>query len=498
MSSSSPSPHVLLSSHSACTTPFVSPFSASTVSRTPATVEECADAASPPDSPKSVSSSTSSASSGSSVEAVQFLSAVHVGDYVALRPFAPTDDGGRLLQGYVQEFACTEPFQADGVLAVLGDNTIGYVAMVLDSAQGSSSETCSSAAAAATAAAAAPSSKKRGGKSNTSRVLSVAFPVDPNSAPGSSRPEAALGITDGSAQIDEWMMDLPALMGAAESATLQRRSAAEAERDLQLWHDFEALQKQHGEALCNSILESCNYDFAEAMELIKSQGSSLSQAGTSAASPRASSAAAGAGSPSAHRQQSPTAAAAAGASAAAAPTATAADEGLVQQLALSLGLLPDDALQLARLVPHLPAEVVVQELLKHNSDVGLAADALLSGSATQEQQEHEAAAVAAAGASTPTAGSISTEVRAAQSFMSTKDPASVLAAQQLREISPGLSLDMAHLLIQEHGGDISEVRVLCVLCRSMGVLHGAATRRRGVRVGASLHSIQFAATSPWM
>jgi len=67
------------------------------------------------------------------MEAVQFLSAVQVGDYVAVRPFVPTEGNERLLQGYVREYAADEPFQAEGVLVVLTDNTIGYVTAVIDS-----------------------------------------------------------------------------------------------------------------------------------------------------------------------------------------------------------------------------------------------------------------------------------------------------------------------------------------------------------------------------
>jgi hypothetical protein len=82
---------------------------------------------------------SSSSGSDSDTDAVQFRSAVQVGDYVALRPFVPTESGEALLQGYVREFACEEAFQGNGVMVVLSDNTIGFVAAVLDPAGSSSS-----------------------------------------------------------------------------------------------------------------------------------------------------------------------------------------------------------------------------------------------------------------------------------------------------------------------------------------------------------------------
>lgn len=445
----------------------LSPFS---LSGSPADAAAAADSDDPAlDSPKSTSSG-SSKSSGSSMEAVQFLSAVHEGDYVAVRPFVPTEGCERLLQGYVREFACYEPFQAEGVLAVLTDNTIGYVAMVLDSAGGKSSTSP-----AAAPAPAAHNSKKRSSSSSKANTAAlVAYPVDPNSAPGSSNAQAAAeaaracSSSDIDGPLKQWMLEAGALdpVTVAPTPEPKRRSVRDVERDLQLWHEFESLQQQHGESLCNSILETCNQDFAEAIELIKGQRSSIKEAIAAAAGGVAASAPT---SPAAASPQRATSAVGP-ASRAGAAAATAGDEGLVQQLALSLGLQPADAVQLARLVPHLSAEAVVQELQKQQGDVGQAADVLLStqqpagsntpGSAASSGRSSPSPAPAGAGG-----GAFSSlEERAAQAFMSGKDPERIVLAQRLREISPSLTQELAELLLEEHGGNFNEVRLLCRAC----------------------------------
>jgi hypothetical protein len=207
---------------------------------------------------------------------------------------------------------------------------------------------------------------------------------------------------------------------------------------MQLWREFEALQQQHGEALCSTILLSCNHDFAEAIELIKGQANHLRADAPGAAS-------------------SPTQRLAAVSAPAAG--ATAADEGLVRQLALSLGLLPNDALQLARIVPDLPADEVVAQLQQHNGDVGAAADALLS-SQVASQDVPSPPASSSSGSSSPTAGcgiAAGLERHVAQAFIAGKDPARVAAARQLSEMAPGLSIELAVLLLEEHGGNLNEV-----------------------------------------
>jgi hypothetical protein len=364
------------------------------------------------------------------MEAVQFLSAVLIGDYVAVRPFVPTEGNERLLQGYVREYAADEPFQAEGVLVVLTDNTIGYVTTVIDSqARGSSPA----------APSAQKSSKARKASKSPSRD-SISTAIVEGPARMSSTNSSSLN------PLQQWMQDAEA---AAAPVVLQpelrRRNKVTAQRDMQLWREFEALQQQHGEALCSTILLSCNHDFAEAIELIKAQASSM---------PANAAAAADSSSPG-----SPTLGAVGRLAAAPATVATAADEGLVRQLALSLGLLPNDALQLARIVPDLPADEVVAQLQQHNGDVGAAADALLS-SQVASQDVPSPPASSSSGSSSPTAGcgiAAGLERHVAQAFIAGKDPARVAAARQLSEMAPGLSIELAVLLLEEHGGNLNEV-----------------------------------------
>jgi hypothetical protein len=399
------------------------------------------------------------------MDAVQFFSAVHVGDYVAVRPFVPTEGNERLLQGYVREFACDEPFQAEGVLVVLTDNTIGYVAVVLEStaARGGSGSS------AAAAASAAGLSIKQASPASCSSTPFNGLSLDPTFALGSSTATAAAAGgagSSGAAQdtLEEIFMleagcaDTPVVLDT-HGGQPRRRNARDAERDLQLWREFEALQQQHGEVLCSTILESCNQDFAEAIELIKGQAGGMQ--GFPAATAAADSGSAAAASP-----QS------------AAARVSAGDDGLVSQLALALGLVPEHALQLARLVPDTPAEAVVQALQQHSGDVGLAADALLSTQAT--------AADADSSASSPTRSSTGprhvsgSEQHSAMSFMAGRDGSHVAAVRQLQAMVPGLGEDMAGMLLDAHGGDLLKVGVawlkcICCLmgggCRVQFVLH---------------------------
>lgn len=397
-------------------------------------------------SPKSYSSGGSSTDS---MEAVQFLSAVHEGDYVAVRPFVPTEDNERLVQGYVREFACDEPFQAEGVLVVLSDHTIGYVAIVLDSKHGSQGGSSSSATAKHS------SSKKQTTSKSSSKLKKAHF--DAHSGFSSDLTEAATaGVVAGgsglSGPLQQWLADAGAeLHPVMASAEPRCRTARDADRDLQLWHEFEALQQQYGEDLCNTILESCNQDFAEAIELIKGQAGGLQ----AAAGSNSSSAAA------ASPTRTPGSAARPAAAAGAAASPAGASDDFVCQLALSLGLLPEDALQLARLVPHLSADAVVRELQKHSGDVGMAADALLSNQASGAAAD--GSSNSSSGASSPAAGSrgdSSPEERAMRAFRAGKDPELIVAAQRLCEMSLGLTTELAELLLAEHGGNLHEVSCL--------------------------------------
>jgi hypothetical protein len=381
--------------------------------RGPAAADTTAAAdASLPDSPRSTSSGDSS------MDAVQFRSAVHVGDYVAVRPFVPTEGNERLLQGYVREFACDEPFQAEGVLAVLTDNTIGYVAVVLEStAQGGSSS-------------GAPHAKLGSPVSCSSNLMTgvpLAFSLGPAGSSGAVQDALVQGLL-----LEAGRADTPVVLDAHGGQQPRRRNARDAERDLQLWREFEALQQQHGEVLCSTILESCNQDFAEAIELIKGQAGGMQGFPAATAEAASSSAAA----------------------AAAAVRVSAADDGLVSQLALSLGLVPEHALQLARLVPDLSAEAVVQALRQHSGDVDMAADALLS---------NQALAADADSVSSPTLSSSGprdaphSEQHSAKSFMAGRDGSHMTAVLQLQAMVPGLGVDMAGLLLDEHGGDLLKV-----------------------------------------
>jgi hypothetical protein len=372
------------------------------------------------------------------MEAVQFLSAVHEGDYVAVRPFVPTDDNERLVQGYVREFGCDEPFQAEGVLVVLSDHTIGYVVFVLDSQRSSRGGSSSSITAGAT-----KHSKKQASSKSKKAQVDAHYGVSSGLTPA-----AAAGIGAGgsslSGPLQQWLADAgPELHPVMVSAEPRRRTARDADRDLQLWHEFEALQQQYGEDLCNTILESCNQDFAEAIELIKGQAGGLqAAAGSSSSSSAAASPTRLPGS------ASQPAGAAAGAS-----------DDFVCQLALSLGLLPENALQLARLVPHLSADAVVRELQKHKGDVSMAADALLSNQASGAAVDGDGSNTSS-GASGRTGGNrgvISPEERAMKAFRAGKDPELVVAAHRLCEMSPGLTTELAELLLAEHGGNQHEV-----------------------------------------
>lgn len=397
------------------------------------------------------SHSPKSTTSTDSMEAVQFLSAVHEGDYVAVRPFVPADGGQRFVQGYVREFACDEPFQAEGVLVVLTDNTIGYVAVVIDSQGRSSSQGGSSSAAPADTAAAKPSSSKKQSsgskKAQKAPKLPESKPAATSAAPAGSGGSGMLsGLLD---PLRQWMVQAGAAVTPEIPAPeLRRRNKQDVERDLQLWHEFVALQQQHGEDLCNTILESCNQDFAEAIALIKGQAGGLQAAASSGGGGDGGSAAVSptrtpAGS---SRPVSGSGAAtpagilgrAGGATAAAAPAAAAADdEDFVRQLALSVGLKPDDALQLARLVPHLSADAVVRELQKQKGDVSLAADALLSGQGTALDADSGGSRRSSA-AGSPSAGYtggsssrvLSPEQRAMKAFRAGKDPQRVVDANR--------------------------------------------------------------------
>jgi hypothetical protein len=416
---------------------------------------------------------------------VQFLSGAHEGDYVALRPFVPTAGNERLVQGFVREFACDEPFQAEGVLVVLTDDTIGYVASVLDSSwsrdrAGSSSGGGAAAAGSSNAGGGSKAAAHPSGSSSSRAPHTAALPMPPattrspvaagaavGSAAARTPPSPAAAAANASLDpLRQWMahagaaVALPDVIGSPEPLQLHRRNARDAERDLQLWREFESLQKQHGEALCSTILESCNQNFAEAIELIKGQAGGLQQAAAAAAAcggdcAMAAAAAAAAGSPTRSPVSHLAGGRAAGAgtgslggvvpadAAAAADTAAAeVDEDFVRQLALSVGLLPNDALQLARLVPHLPADAVVRELQQHKGDVSLAADALLSGQVSAGVDNSSSRGGSAVGSPTAGAGGNSNnsssgregllrpEEHAMRAFRSGKDPERVLAAHR--------------------------------------------------------------------
>ncbi|KAF8073219.1 Abcb9 [Scenedesmus sp. PABB004] len=282
------------------------------------------------------SASTRSGSSGSA-DAVQFKSAVRAGDAVALRPFVPVAGRARLVTGRVREFACDEAFQGNGVMVVLDDNTIGFVTAVLvDGAAASSPPP--------------PGKRARaGGRARRGHRAS-----------GGSGGGLQPGASADAAELSEWA--LRAHDGAGLG--LRLRSEADAAHDMELWDQFDALQREHGEALCSAILAECGQDFVEAIALIRAQHARLS-----------------AGSPS---------------SPAAPPAPPTAGEELAQQLALSVGLAPGGVLQLCRLAPEASPECVVELLQAAGGDVAKAADALMTAQAAAEHDRDGGVRAAAA------------------------------------------------------------------------------------------------------
>jgi hypothetical protein len=438
-------------------------------------------------------------------DAVQFTSAVRTGDYVAVRPFAPTAGGARLVQGYVREYACDEPFQARGVLVVLADDTIGFTVAVLGSRGNSSAgaavgaSTRSSSQAAGGAAASPPGA---GSSSIADAVLQQAGICSAN-GPLTWEDLTPAGLARraaGAAGSSSAAGAAPPPPGAASdgASVSRRRSVRDAQRDLQLWREFDALQRLHGEALCGSILASCNQDFAEAVALITAQASRLGEAAAAAAAAAASKeagiaaaakvaeACAAAAEAARRASMGPPGHAAAGwggdagsSAAAAAGAVPASDEGYVQQLALSLGLCPTSALQLACLVPHASAQGVVQALQQHGGDANTAADALLSNAdaagasaAAASQQQ----CCLSAGACASSSSSSSAHARVAASFMAARDADRVAAARQLCAMWPGLTQDMAELLLQEHGDSFVAV------ADAMSDMHA---RELGARTGGA-------------
>jgi hypothetical protein len=403
---------------------------------------------------------SSSSGSDSDTDAVQFRSAVQVGDYVALRPFVPTESGEGLLQGYVREFACEEAFQGNGVMVVLSDNTIGFVAAVLDPA-GSSSSGAGAGSSKRAAAQQPKASKPNKRKQKATRKKAA--------AQGGNLAALDAAASDAAEVLSEWAMSQhDAAQGgvaAAAAAGLGVRNAADAARDMQLWAEFEALQRQHGEALCGAILRSCDHDFVEAVATIKAQAAgfgSSSAVGTSAAAPAAG--------------QQPAAVAAAGP-----------DDDLVVQLALSLGLPAESALALCRLVPHVAPEAAVEALQQHSGDANKAADALLAAEADAASAAAAAAIAAAderAAASVEAArepagygsGGLSPAERVAASFARSRDPDLVVSARSLCSMFDWLQQDVAELVLQEHGGSFEQVRAVAALfwCWEACVLHLAA------------------------
>jgi hypothetical protein len=224
------------------------------------------------------------------------------------------------------------------------------------------------------------------------------------------------------------------------------RNAADAARDMQLWAEFEALQRQHGEALCGAILRSCDHDFVEAVATIKAQAAGFGSSSSSAAGISAAAPAAG---------QQP--------AAAAGP-----DDDLVVQLALSLDLPAESALALCRLVPHVAPEAAVEALQQHSGDANKAADALLAADADAASA---AAAVAIAAADERAAacveaahepagygsGGLSPAERVAASFARSRDPDLVVSARSLCSMFDWLQQDVAELVLQEHGGSFEQV-----------------------------------------
>jgi hypothetical protein len=398
---------------------------------------------------------SSSSGSDSDTDAVQFRSAVQVGDYVALRPFVPTESGIWLLQGYVREFACDEAFQGNGVMVVLSDNTIGFVVAVLDSAGSSSG---AGAGSSKRAAPQQPMTSKPNKRKQRAAHKKAA-------ARGGNLAALDAAASDAAEVLSEWVMSqndsAQGGVAATAAAGLGVRNAADAARDMQLWAEFDALQRQLGEGLCSAILHSCDHDFVEAVATIKAQaagfgGGSSSAAGASASAPAVA----------ALSVQPPAAAAA----------AHEPDDDLVVQLALSLGLPAESALALCRLVPHVAPEAAVEALQQHSGDANKAADALLAAEA-EAASAAAAAAIAAAderaaaaleSASEPAAygsgsgGGLSPAERVAASFARARDPDLVVSARSLCGMFDGLQQELAELVLQEHGGSIEQVRGVSV------------------------------------
>jgi hypothetical protein len=383
---------------------------------------------------------SSSSGSDSDIDAVQFRSAVQVGDYVALRPFVPTDSGEVLLQGYVREFACEEAFQGNGVMVVLTDNTIGFVVAVLDSAGSSSSVGSGGAGSSSSKRAAA---QPKAGKPNKRKQKAARKKP---AAQGGNLAALDAAASDAADVLSEWAMSQhdAAQGGVAAAAGLGVRNAADAARDMQLWAEFDVLQQQHGEELCSAILRSCDHDFVEAVATIKAQAAGFG--GSSGSAAAATNAAAAA--PAAVQQPA----------AAAGP-----DDELVVQLALSLGLPVASALALCRLVPHVAPEAAVQALQQHGGDADKAANALLAAEAEAESAA-AAAAIAAADHSEPagygsgSSSGLSPAEHVAASFARARDPDLVVSAHSLCSMFAGLDQAQAELVLQEHGGSIEEVR----------------------------------------
>lgn len=344
-------------------------------------------------------------SSDSSIDAVQFKSAVHVGDYVALRPFVPATDDEQLLQGYVREYACDDAFQGNGVLVVLTDNTIGFVTTVLDAATAGTNSRLVSRRACSTST--------PGGKRDNSKHSKH---PDAAAAKSGSTSDLVSSPCDGANTdiVGGWALAAPVVV-AASTAGLDVRSAADAQHDLQLWAEFEALQQQHGESLCNAILADCNQDFQDAISMIKAQATTSGTSTTLAASSTSSQQASQQG----------------------------LDEDLAQQLALSLGMSAGSALQLCKLAPQTSAERVVEVLMQHSGDVSKAADALLfEGGGTIGGSSHVASADIAA-----------------LDLLGSKDANLVLDALRLCQSFPNLAQDTAEMLLLEHGGNYEQVRL---------------------------------------
>eukprot|EP00879_Flechtneria_rotunda_P007213 GHRR01007569.1.p1 GENE.GHRR01007569.1~~GHRR01007569.1.p1 ORF type:complete len:945 (+),score=415.84 GHRR01007569.1:429-3263(+) len=429
------------------------------------TAVAAADASEAADTIDESASQTNSTGSSGSSDAVQFLSAVKIGDYVAVKPLVCTVGGAKTMQGYISEYAAKEPFQANGVLVVLDDATIGFVTAVLDpmaavaaAAAGSSStasnvSSCSkfdrrSGAKAANSHTGRNNSNSNKGKKGSkarkaaAEAAAVARPVT-----AGGHPAVGLDI------LSEWALSVKDIAGTTAAAGLSRCNAEEAQRDLQLWNEFDSLQRQHGESLCNVILADCNQDFREAIATIKAQIGGAASSGGTAGNNNDAFAAAGppAGSNVNDINNSTKSLGASMAAGTIGNTATAQnDDELLQQLALSLGLSPDSAVQLSLLVPHVSAEHITDVLLQHKGNVNKAADTLLAAAASSSQ------------------GPISSRnalAHVAQAFAAGNVPAELAhGVQQLCTVYPSLQHDIAEVLLKEHKGDVDEVRLVLCSC----------------------------------